>query len=267
VNGAPEVSVVLPARNRAHSVRAAAESVLAQEGPALELIAVDDGSTDGTRAALEAMADPRLRIVANPPPHGAGRARNAGAALARAPWLAFQDSDDLWRPGKLAAQMARLRGGAVACYCAMEILEGGAVRATIPAEGRAGDILPALLLDSFVSTQTLVVSRAAFETAGGFDPDLPALEDWELMLRVAALGPVAFVPEPLVEQRFSANSITASAEWRRRAYRMILAKHRALFARQPRALAHLHRRLAGAERRAGAPLRALRHYAAALAGR
>lgn len=261
----PAVSVVLPAYNREGSIRAAIDSVLCQSFGDFELIVVDDASTDATRAAAEAVADPRLRVIAHAENRGASAARNTGIAAARAPWVAFQDSDDEWLPLKLQKQMARLLApGAdfVAAYCGMIVLGShtdlaATIRTRILYVPRSdvapveGDILESLMRTSLVSTQTLVVRRDLMLQAGGFDPEMPALIDWECMLRLAPLGPVACVDEPLVLQRFSANSITREAVKRARARARAVAKHRALLARYPQALAGLHYAVAGDLRNIG----------------
>lgn len=269
---APEVSVVLPAFNRAESLGTAMDSVLAQADVRLELIVVDDGSTDATAAVAEAHPDPRVWVLRLGENRGAAAARNAGIAAAHAPWVAFQDSDDLWLPGKLAAQLARCGPkDVVAVYCAMRIddPEGVSRRGSRIVPGpevrlREGAILPALLRDSFVSTQTLMVRRDVLDRLGGFDAAMPALQDWELMLRVAAQGRVAFVPEQLVVQRFSANSLTRVRARRAEARARILARHAGLFAADPRALALQHYRLAGDARALGRPAEARAALAAAI---
>ena len=93
---------------------------------------------------------------------------------------------------------------------------------------------------SIVSTQTLVARRDLLLELGGFDEDMRALIDWELMLRLAPRGPVACVDEPLVLQRFSPNSITRDAGLRAAARERAVKKHLALLARHPRLLADLH---------------------------
>ncbi len=280
--GSLTLTVVIPCYNRADSVAAAVQSVLDQDWPAaqagkpgFEVIAVDDGSTDATLAVLRGIADPRLRVIENPGPKGACGARNAGARAGSGAWIAFQDSDDLWRPAKLRRQMAALAAAGpdcVAVYCGMEIRGAdGGIAGRVPdpaARGpRAGAILPALVWTSLVSTQTLIVRRDAFEAAQGFDPAMPALQDWDLMLRVAAEGPVAFVEEALVEQRLSGNSITRSSAKRVDAQERLLRNHAGLWARHPAAAAYHHYRIAGGHRRLGAyrPARAAAEAAARLA--
>jgi GT2 family glycosyltransferase len=249
----PAVTVVIPAYNRAGSIRAAIESVLRQTWTDFELIVVDDGSTDGTLAAAAEVADPRLRLIASPRNGGAAAARNLGVAEARGAWVAFQDSDDEWLPLKLEKQMARLEApGAdyVAAYCGMLVigrLDGrDGPRPEIryvphpdvaPVEG---DVLAPLLRGNFISTQTLVVRREALVRIGAFDESLPAVEDWDCALRLAALGPIACADEPLVLQRFSPNSLSHDLRRRTLARTAIVAKHAALYAPHPRQLARNH---------------------------
>lgn len=260
----PTISVVIPAYNREESILAAVQSVLAQDFTNLELIVVDDASTDGTADRLASLNDPRLRIVSHERNLGAAAARNTGVRAAQAEWIAFQDSDDEWLPGKLRRQMERLTApdaDFIAGYCGM-ILIGRHFQSSnerpqvlyIPnpkLETVRGNILPQLLEASLVSTQTLVIRRGILELAGGFDEALPALIDWECMLRVAQLGAFDFIDEPLVLQRFSPNSITRDAKRQICARSQILAKHSTLFSAHPQSKSLQYRSLAGALRRIG----------------
>lgn len=262
----PRVSVVIAAFNREDSVRAAAESVLTQTYPDFELIVVDDGSSDGTIAALEAISDPRLTVIAASQNRGVSAARNRGIEAARGHWVAVHDSDDIWRPEKLAKQMADLDApGAdfVAGYCGMEI-EGTDPPRYVPDPAiphRSGAIMPSLISQSFISTQTLIVRRDLLDRHGGFDEGLKALVDWELMLRIAPEGPVALVDEPLVLQRFSGNSITHNSARRVAARAHLVEKHEARIAEYDGALAGHFHAIAGGYRMAG-DLDLARTYAA-----
>lgn len=280
----PAVSVIVPAHDREDSVRSAIASVLDQSFTDLEVIAIDDASRDGTLGVLQAMAreDARLRVLRHDRNRGVSAARNTGIGAARGRLIAFQDSDDLWLPDKLARQIAALEAApeAVAVWCAMEIENiealGGADPAgtagmtIVPKPGdipRQGEELRALLAQNSISTQMLVVRREALEAVGGFDPRLPALVDWDLVLRLAGLGPLVMVEAPLVRQRFSANSLTRSLEKRLAGLQGILERHGAAFAAEPEILARHHQKIAGTLRRLGDLRGARRHMVAAILAR
>ncbi len=263
-----KVSVVVPCYNREDTVKEAIQSVLDQDWDSLEVIAVDDTSTDKTLDVLKSIADPRLRIVSNTEGSGVSSARNLGIRLAAADaeWIAFQDSDDVWKPEKLTAQMSSLlqKPDHVASFCGMEVKADS--HPDTPVDKRypdlsisplSGDILPSLVKGSYLSTQMLVIRKDVLEKLGGFDEDLKALVDWELMLRVAQEGYVDFIADDLVIQRMSENSITRSSRKRVDAQQHILTKHKELLSRYPDVLAHHNHRIAGA-------LRAFQDYKLAL---
>lgn len=265
----PLVSVVIPAFNRAGTIGDSLASVLAQTVCDIEVIVVDDGSTDGTAEALGAVEDPRVTLVVNTTNAGPAEARNIGARAARAPWIAFQDSDDAWLPWKLHRQLERIGSTAastaepfIAAYCGLLILNRLHDRPTskrtqpvylpnVSAPVLEGRLEQALLAASLISTQTLIVRRDVFEAVGGFDPAAVGLEDWELAIRVAQRGPIAFVDEPLVLQWFSPNSMTHETAMRLHATQYIIDKHRAAFAGHPRLLARQYMILSGGYRRLG----------------
>ena len=260
----PVVSVVIPAYNRVATICAAVESVLSQSYGDFEILVVDDGSSDGTMSALADMTDPRLRFLANPCNMGVSAARNAGIRNARGTWVAFQDSDDEWMPRKLEKQMMRIAALGPDCvggYCGMTIVgsASGLPAGTLPERyypdetlgSREGNILSALLRTSLISTQTLVARHDLLTQIGGFDEALPALVDWDCVLRLAQMGPFAFVDEPLVRQYFSENSITRSREKRAFARERIVEKNLDLLRQDPDSLAKQYRSIAGEKRRLG----------------
>lgn len=186
----PSVSVVLPFFQRAGSVVAAAESALAQAGVDVELVAVDDGSTDNGAARLAALGDARLRLVRHPANRGAAAARNTGIATARHGLVAFLDSDDTFLPGKLAAQVALLhQQGLDLCFGGFLLHgPGGTTAITLPP--RDADSWAASFLDGCrVSPgSTMLATRAALARLGPYDETLGRLEDWDLLLRAATQG-------------------------------------------------------------------------------
>jgi glycosyltransferase involved in cell wall biosynthesis len=258
------VSVVLPAYNRAATIRPAIESVLRQTRADFELIVVDDGSSDNTLEVVRSIEDPRIRVIASTPNRGVSAARNVGIRNAKGTWVAFQDSDDEWLPRKLERQMELIEQPGqtgIACYCGMVIVGGlteTAGRRTqvryIPDPSIAkvdGQLLETLISASLASTQTLIVRRDMLLEVGGFDEQLPALVDWDCVLRLARKGTFMFVDDPLVIQRFSDNSITRDSRRRAMARARVIEKNRELLLRHPAVLARHYRSVAGELRRLG----------------
>ena len=198
----PLVSVIIPTHDRAELLMEAIDSVRAQSYAPIELIVVDDGSTDGTAERLHAARDMRmLRIDHTGCP---GAVRNAGAAVAAADYLAFLDSDDLWMPDKLALQMARLLRAAETpiVHCREHWVRAGR---TVSQAGqrhrRAGRIFAESVRKCVIGPSTVVLRRAVLREVGGFREDLEVAEDYELWLRVTARFPVAYCDRPLVTKR------------------------------------------------------------------
>ena len=200
----PLVSVVIPTYNRAKLVYRSATSVLDQSYLDLELIVVDDGSTDDTLARLTAIRDLRLRVISQEN-GGVAAARNRGMAEAAGVYIAFLDSDDLWQQDKLARQIATLEAADRRygfCYTGVE-LRGADVPPRHEAPIGEGRLFEAMLLENPVRAPTScgVIRREVYEAVGGFDPSLPAIEDWEWLQRVARLYDVLAVDAPLTIYR------------------------------------------------------------------
>lgn len=263
----PHVSVVIPVFDRESTIELAVRSVLTQTETRIEVIVVDDGSTDGSLDAVRAIDDCRIVVVELGENRGANAARNAGIAVACGRWIAFQDSDDEWLPRKLELQLRALdaQPSAVAAWCAMVVVDS-TVTTTSKFVAYLPTVAPVDLRDSFethilktsvVSNQTLLMDAATLRRIDGYDESLPALQDWELVIRLYREGKFVFVDEPLVIQRLSDDSITRSAEKRVRAREIILAKHEPLFAQHPHAYAANLYANAGAWRRLGDRQRAI----------
>lgn len=201
-----QASVILPTYNRRQWTLEAVASVLAQTGiprARWELVVVDDGSTDGTGAAVRARFGQEVRLVSLAQNQGVAAARNAGAAVARGEWLAFLDSDDLWRPQKLARHLAFAEAGghAVSQTDEVWIRNGRVVNPCHHHRKPSGDIFLPSLERCLVSPSAVLLHRSLWDRCGGFDPSLPACEDYDLWLRIACLEPVGLLPERLVIKR------------------------------------------------------------------
>ena len=194
----PLVSVVIPTFNRERLIGEAVRSVLAQSYPELEVIVVDDGSTDGTAQVLEALGDPRLRFVRQPN-QGRSSARNHALAMAGGRYVAFLDSDDLYLPGKIALQVDYLEShpdvGMVytSAYCIDEAGNRLAHRYDASVAGWIyRDI--AFFLPVTVTLPTVMVRREVLDRVGTFDEAMERFEDTDMWRRIAKRYQVAALP-------------------------------------------------------------------------
>lgn len=200
----PRVTVVIPTFNRAHIVGEAIQSVLDQDYPNLELIVVDDGSTDDTERAVR----PHLSKIKylKKSNGGPASARNYGIAAATGEFVAFLDSDDLYRPGKLVQQVRQfqVQPETVLAYCWFLISDGdgrlrmgrrchlyGSVHRALLGECMKGPLYPSAVM----------IRRSALQQVGPFDEAMRIADDTDLFCRVARIGPIGLIPEPLVQLR------------------------------------------------------------------
>lgn len=216
------VSVIMPAYNSARFLAESVRSVQAQTFGGWELIVVDDGSTDETAAVARGFveADPRVRYVARPN-GGQAAARNTGLGEARGPLVAFLDSDDLWLPEKLAAQLAVLEDrGVDLVYTDGHIFsEDGAEWPDehfyiVPGETRGVEMFRTLFRSNRIGTLSVLVKRSALDAVGLFDEDraYQNCEDYDLWMRLAKWGAGFYgMSEKLMRYRRHAAATTYSA--------------------------------------------------------
>ncbi len=215
----PTVSVVLPTYNRRGTLERAMRSVLGQTFDDLELIVVDDGSTDGTEALVAGLAeaDSRIRYIRNAQNRGQSASRNVGIAESRGQFIAFQDSDDEWLPEKLARQVAALSMqpddvGMVYCFVHYITPEKTTILYTKRIMPDEPDLYKKGLQYLFrgIGIQACMFRREVFGIAGGFDEKMRgALDDTELLIRVARHFRFTCVDEPLVNYFKTPGGLTA----------------------------------------------------------
>jgi glycosyltransferase involved in cell wall biosynthesis len=199
-----QISAVVPTRNRSGFLALTLHSVLAQRGVDLEVVIVDEGSTDDTAEVIARFGDPRVRVLHHDVPMGVAMARNDGWREARSDWIAFLDDDDLWAPNKLASQLA----------AAVETGRDWAYVGTVNID-EAGHIIsgarppaPELVVRDLAGYNAVpgggsnvVVRRALLDAVGPFDARHHNTEDWDMWLRLTRQGRPAWVPSPLLAYR------------------------------------------------------------------
>ncbi|MHB1360709.1 MAG: glycosyltransferase family 2 protein [Rhodocyclaceae bacterium] len=218
----PLISVVIPCHNAERWIAATLRSVLAQDWPPLEVIVVDDGSSDASVAVVD-QGFPQVRLLRQLN-RGVAAARNFGIREAQGGWIAFVDADDIWLPGKLKAQWEALAAcpEARVAYTAWQVwpsedaepaaalLQHLEVAAQDPTRwlGATGWIYPDLLLECAVWTSTVLAERTLFDEVGLFDESLRVGEDYDLWLRVSQTSQIIRVARPYALYRAHPSSIT-----------------------------------------------------------
>ncbi len=216
---APTVSVVVPAFNASATIERCLSSIVAQTVLPHEILVVDDGSRDDTltRAQDFASRHPTLNwIIKSQPNGGAGAARNAGIAAASGQALAFLDADDHWLPEKLATSIAAFSDDvSMVSHDMLAVDEAG--RQTMLVSSRhmptPGNPFERLFIRGFVATSTVLVRRDLVAREGGFDENLPAAQDYDLWLRLAAdpYFVLVVLPKPMTIYALRSGSITTQA--------------------------------------------------------
>jgi glycosyltransferase involved in cell wall biosynthesis len=209
------LSVLMPVYNGAAHLRAALDSVAREADGGVEVIAVDDGSTDDTVAILDAYAD-RLDLTVLTGAHTGNWVANTNRALgaARAAYCTVLHQDDLWLPGRLAAVREALRTEpALVVHGSRFVDEQGRPRNALRVPVRAGpvprgEVLGRLLVQNFLAVPAVVFSRTAALGLGGLREDLWYTADWDLWLGLAAAGETRHVPRALVGYRVHAGALT-----------------------------------------------------------
>ncbi len=240
------VSVIIPTYNRVHFLKDAVQSALEQTHPPLEIIVVDDGSTDNTPSVCQAFPPP-VRYLRQEN-QGVSAARNHGVRAAQGEYIAFLDSDDVWEPDKLAAQLTVFKRYPEIAWCITDCTlvdvkghpRNGAQgfagffpvfqdvglspdhffsqslsQDTVESGGRrfrvyTGDVFGLLFHGNFCTSQSIMLRRGIIDSVGLFDPALRVAEDTEYFHRVAAASHAAIVMSPLVRVRLGHESLVSA---------------------------------------------------------
>lgn len=194
------VSVVIPTFNRVGLLTRALDSVIAQSLPAAEIIVVDDGSTDTTADVL-AQSYPQVAVYTQDN-KGVSAARNVGIQHAQSEWIALLDSDDEWLPHKLRRQREALELSGLLVSHTQEIWIRNGVRVNQMKKHHktGGSIFEQCLPMCAMSPSSIIIHRSVFDTVGVFDESLPACEDYDLWLRIAAQFDVDYLQEACINK-------------------------------------------------------------------
>jgi glycosyltransferase involved in cell wall biosynthesis len=209
----PRVAIAIPAYNAAETVTAAARSVLDQTYRDFTLTVVDDGSTDGTAQAVQALGK-RVRLT-RVPNGGVSAARNAGVADIDSEFVAFLDADDAWAGDKLGRQVELLDElpDVGMCFTGIARVDSNGATMSLTAARDHEDFCRALLLYSSVvpsSPSTMLIRRSVFDGVGGWDRRFSQCADWDLLLRLSLVTRFAHIDKPLV--RYTSDGIRMSSD-------------------------------------------------------
>jgi Glycosyl transferase family 2 len=229
------VSVVIPTRQRRSFVAVAVHSALAQRDVEVEVIVVDEASTDGTVELVREWGDERIRLVEHARPRGVAAARNEGLRVARYRWVAFLDDDDVWAPEKLHCQLSALveqpnsRWSCTAEAICDERLRVQELRHP-PSPG--DNVARAILRGNIVpgGGSSVLADLDLVRDLGGFDLRLRVVADWDMWTRLAQVSPLAAVDEPLVAYRRHAGNMSRRYQGLDEELKYFLSKHEGLHA-------------------------------------
>lgn len=249
----PRVSVVVPTHNRPHTLVRALRSVLSQDFHDLEVIVVDDASSDDRPRQVVAdiaATDARVRYVRRNQNGGASATRNTGIEIARGELIAFQDDDDEWLPGKLSRQVRLMDELGTNC-----VLFGGRLLRHVPSANpkvyawpleRGG---PWVERTAFINgytafLQTSVMRCSALKAVGGFDEGIPIAEDYELCLRLLVKGRLAALPDIVTMSYEQPQNLSNNRLLKKISHQKILDKHSSLLHNYPKARVIAHYEIA-----------------------
>ncbi|MCH5257765.1 MAG: glycosyltransferase [Lachnospiraceae bacterium] len=227
------VSIIIPTYNRANVIENSIQSILNQTYHEYELLIIDDGSTDNTEDVVNSLASTstagnRIRYIKMPENKGVAVARNEGIRQAHYDYIAFQDSDDYWKPDKLEKQMAYFTGissgsdsgtstttglKTALLYCPYECQKQDSSTILVPDKNmplseKQGNIYEYMLRRNTIGTPCVILRKECIEKAGLFNENLRCLEDWEFFLRISKHYEIAFQDEPLVKVNLSTDGVS-----------------------------------------------------------
>lgn len=228
----PLVSVVIPVYNRENTLRRSIDSVLNQTYKNIEIIIVDDASTDGSLQLAQDYIPQGVKVIALTQNVGAAAARNVGMKAATGEYIAFQDSDDEWLPDKLKVQIDHMKGcGTQVSFCPYLLVLDDNLTQIYPSMDKvqmiaSGGVRVILNKENVVGTPTIVMHREVMEQIGLFDESFLSFEDYDYFIRISQKYDIGFIEQPLVRVYRTKISLTTNKEVYIKGREMLIAKHR-----------------------------------------
>lgn len=226
-----KVSVIIPTYNRGKLIGNSIKSVLNQTYKNLEIIVVDDGSTDNTKEEVEKIKDEKIRYIKLEKNGGAANARNIGIMNSTGRYISFQDSDDIMYPNKLEIQIKNLiNKNSNLDFCKIKVINNSTYSYFIPNPLQEKNILEGNIFDellsggNFISTQSIVV-RKKFMKNYLFDPIMPRLQDYEVILRMIPKVKISYTNKVLIDLHLQNDSITRVPYKLKKAIHILLKKN------------------------------------------
>jgi len=226
----PQVSVIIPTKNRQQFIGRAIKSVLAQTYQDFEILVVDDGSTDQTQEVLKTFPDPRISVFHHEHSCGGAAARNTGIASSGGRYIAFLDDDDEWLPEKLARQVSILAnganslGGVCTGHFKVDDKSGKITEEWIPSQ--KGNLSREIFESNCLSTtSSLLLKKEVFEDVGLFDEKLKSFQDYDMWVRIAQYYTFDYLKEPLVKYNCHSIQIWTDLKALSQGVDRILKKH------------------------------------------
>ena len=219
----PRVSIIIPAYNRLPMLREAVDSVLAQDFEDVEILVVDDGSTDGTGEGMKKYGG-RVKLLEHSANRGVSAARNTGILHAKGKYIAFLDSDDLWVKGKLRIQINFLDENPHYPLCYTDeiwIRRGKRVNPMLKHAKFSGWIFEKCVPLCTISPSSAMMRKTLFSRVGLFDEALPVCEDYDFWLRVSARFPIFFIDKKLIIKRGGHPDQLSNRSWGNDRFRVI----------------------------------------------
>lgn len=213
------ISVIIPSYNRRNTILQSVNSVLDQTYSDIEVIVVDDCSTDGTEDVINSIKNNKLKYIKCSQNRGAATAINIGLENAQGKYIAINDSDDIWKKNKLELQMKEFNKDSDygMIYCAFSKIKKGKLLRIMPSGKQdrndlSGKMFDFLIRGNVIGTQTMLIKREVFDVVGNFKTDLRRIYDYEFALRVANKFSIGYVDEVLVDTYELEDSINAITE-------------------------------------------------------